>query len=30
MPRLSWNEIESRAVEFSARWVGETYEKGES
>jgi hypothetical protein len=30
MPRLSWNEIEARAVEFSARWAGETYEKGES
>lgn len=30
MPRLSWNEIEQRAVEFSARWAGETYEKGES
>jgi len=30
MPRLSWNEIERRAVEYSARWAGETYEKGES
>ena len=29
-PRLSWNEIESRAVAFAARWAGETYEKGES
>lgn len=30
MPRLSWNEIQNRAVEFAARWQGETYEKGES
>lgn len=30
MPRLSWNEIERRAVSFSTRWAGETYEKGES
>lgn len=30
MPRLSWNEIEHRAVQFAARWAGETYEKGES
>jgi hypothetical protein len=30
VPRLSWNEIESRAIEFAAKWQGETYEKGES
>ena len=30
MPRLSWNEIQHRAVEFAARWRGETCEKGES
>ncbi len=30
MPRLSWNEIQNRAVEFASRWQGETYEKGES
>jgi hypothetical protein len=30
VPRLSWNEIESRAIEFAAKWHGETYEKGES
>ena len=30
MPRLSWNEIQDRAVEFSAKYKGETYEKGES
>jgi hypothetical protein len=30
MPRLSWNEIQDRAVAFAARWAGETYEKGES
>lgn len=30
IPRLSWNEIENRAVAFSTRWAGETYEKGES
>ena len=30
MPRLSWNEIQDRAVAFAARWQGETYEKGES
>ena len=29
-PQLSWNEIQDRAVEFSAKWEGETYEKGES
>lgn len=30
MPRLSWNEIQNRAIAFAARWQGETYEKGES
>ena len=30
MPRISWNEIETRAVQFAARWQGETYERGES
>ena len=30
MPRISWNEIQNRAVEFASRWHGETYEKGES
>jgi hypothetical protein len=30
MGRLSWNEIQDRAVEFSAKYKGETYEKGES
>lgn len=30
MPRLSWNEIQDYAVEFSAKYQGETYEKGES
>lgn len=30
MPRLSWNEIQDRAVQFAAEWAGETYEKGES
>lgn len=30
MASLSWNEIQDRAVEFSSKWAGETYEKGES
>ena len=30
MPRLSWNEIQDRAVAFAARWRDETCEKGES
>lgn len=30
MSRLSWNEIQDRAVDFASRWEGETYEKGES
>jgi hypothetical protein len=30
MANLSWNEIQDRATEFSAKWAGETYEKGES
>lgn len=30
MPRLSWNEIQDRALAFAGRWEGETYEKGES
>lgn len=30
MSRLSWNEIQDRAVEFASKWAGETYEKGES
>lgn len=30
MARLSWNLIQDRAVEFSAKYKGETYEKGES
>jgi hypothetical protein len=30
VPRISWNEIQDRASQFAARWVGETYEKGES
>jgi hypothetical protein len=30
MPRLSWNEIETRAEAFADRWQGETYEKGNS
>lgn len=30
MQTLSWNEIQSRAVVFSSKWDGETYEKGES
>ena len=30
MPRISWNEIETRAVQFAAKWQGETYERGES
>lgn len=30
MARLSWNHIQDRAVEFSAKYKGETYEKGES
>ena len=30
MANLSWNEIQNRATEFSAKWAGETYEKGES
>lgn len=30
MARLSWNEIQDRAVVFSAKYKGETYEKGES
>ena len=28
--RLSWNEIRSRAAEFSREWVDATYEKGEA
>ena len=30
MSNLSWNEITDRATEFSSKWQGETYEKGES
>ncbi len=30
MSNISWNEIQDRAVEFSSRWEGETYEKGEA
>lgn len=30
MPRISWNEIETRATAFAAKWAGETYERGES
>lgn len=30
MSQLSWNEIQKRALEFSVKWAGETYEKGES
>ena len=30
MPRLSWNEIQNRAVEFVATWEGETHERAES
>ncbi len=30
MQNLSWNEVQDRAIEFSAKWQGETYEKGES
>jgi hypothetical protein len=30
MPKLSWNEIHDRAVEFSARYQGETRETAES
>lgn len=30
MANLSWNEIQDRAVEFSSKWAGETYERGES
>ena len=30
MGRLSWNEINDRAVKFVAKWRGTTYEKGES
>jgi hypothetical protein len=30
MSNISWNEIQNRAVQFSAKWEGETYEKGES
>lgn len=30
MSTLSWNEIYKRAVEFAAKYKGETYEKGES
>lgn len=30
MTNISWNEIQDRAVEFSSKWAGETYEKGES
>ncbi len=30
MPRISWNEIETRALVFAAKWQGETYERGES
>ena len=28
--RLSWNEIRSRAAEFSSEWADATYEKGEA
>ena len=28
--RLSWNEIQSRAAEFSREWADATYEKGEA
>lgn len=30
MTAISWNLIQDRAVEFVAKWQGETYEKGES
>lgn len=30
MANISWNEIQDRAVEFAAKYQGETYEKGES
>lgn len=30
MTQLSWNEINDRATEFTSKWAGETYEKGES
>jgi hypothetical protein len=30
MTQISWNEIQDRATEFSSKWKGETYEKGES
>ena len=30
MANLSWNEIQNRAIEFSTKYKGETYEKGES
>lgn len=30
MTANSWNDIQDRANEFSSRWAGETYEKGES
>ena len=28
--RLSWNEIRSRAAEFSREWADATYEKGDT
>ena len=28
--RLSWNEIRSRAAQFSAEWANATYESGET
>lgn len=28
MPRLSWTEIQDRAVEFAVRWQGVTYQTG--
>ena len=30
MARLSWSEIEARAVKLAADWAGESYEKGDS
>jgi hypothetical protein len=30
MTQISWNEVSDRATEFSSKWKGETYEKGES
>ncbi len=30
MPLISWNEVETRAVQFAARWQGETHERSRS